>query len=49
MTEQVRVTEFPATIGEEGEEFKEMVAGSVHGEKYNNCVPCYGLSCILYL
>ena len=34
MTEQVRVTEFPATMGEEGEDVREMVAGTVHGENY---------------
>ena len=28
VTEQVRVTDAPATIGEEGEEVREMVAGS---------------------
>ena len=37
VTEQVRVRESPATMGEEGEEEREMVARSVHGEKYSMC------------
>ena len=43
VTEQVRVTESPARMGEGGEEVREMVAGSVHGVKYNMCL-CYALS-----
>ena len=42
VTEQVRVREAPAVMGERGEELKEMVAGSVHGEKYS--VLCSSLS-----
>ena len=41
VTEQLRVTESPATMGEGGEEIREMVAGSVHGEKYNNYMYVY--------
>ena len=44
MTEQVRVTESPARMGERGEEVREMVADSVHGEKYNIMCLCYALS-----
>ena len=43
VTEQVRVTETPARMGEGGGEMREMVADSVHGEKYNMCL-CYALS-----
>ena len=43
VTEQVRVRESPARMGEEGEEVREMVAGSAYGVKYNMCL-CYALS-----
>ena len=43
MIEQMRVRESPAVMGEEGEEVREMVAGSVHGVKYNMCL-YYALS-----
>ena len=44
VTEQVRVTESPARMGVGGEEVREMVADSVHGEKYNIMCLCYALS-----
>ena len=37
VTEQVRVSESPAMMGEEGEDEREMVARTVHGEKYSMC------------